>query len=113
MRLCQLKIANYKGFRSTDWLRFGPSFNVVVGQNNAGKTALLETLRLRRCEPKPYRGLSTQRPIPLVQDYTFESELSISGAELALMLLRSGSVINIPTERGDIVEQKAFLQRLL
>ncbi|MFM9975451.1 MAG: AAA family ATPase, partial [Beijerinckiaceae bacterium] len=41
MYIKRLKIKNYKGFNESDWIEFGPGFNVIVGQNNSGKSALL------------------------------------------------------------------------
>jgi predicted ATPase len=51
---CQIK--NYKGFRESEQINFTPGFNVVVGQNNAGKTALVEALSLQ-FENNPHRSL--------------------------------------------------------
>lgn len=42
---CQIK--NYKGFWDSEQINLTPGFNVVVGQNNAGKTALTEALSLQ------------------------------------------------------------------
>lgn len=42
---CQIK--NYKGFRESEQINFVPGFNVIVGPNNAGKTALTEALSLQ------------------------------------------------------------------
>ncbi len=51
---CQIR--NYKGFRESGQISFSPGFNVVVGQNNAGKTALTEALSLQ-FQNKPHRSL--------------------------------------------------------
>jgi ABC-type branched-subunit amino acid transport system ATPase component len=55
---CQIK--NYKGFRESGQIHFTPGFNVVVGQNNAGKTALTEALSLQ-FQNNPHRSLE-KRP---------------------------------------------------
>ena len=44
MWLQTARIYNYKSFRDSGEIAFRPGFNVVVGQNNAGKTALIEAL---------------------------------------------------------------------
>jgi AAA15 family ATPase/GTPase len=41
-----IRISNYKSFYSPTTIRFAPGINLVVGVNNAGKTALLEALTL-------------------------------------------------------------------
>ncbi len=46
MYLSSFRIENYKSFRTTDVISLTPGFNVIVGQNNAGKTALVEALSL-------------------------------------------------------------------
>lgn len=44
MRIAAFSVTNYKSFRQTERMALGPGFNVVVGQNNAGKSALVEAL---------------------------------------------------------------------
>jgi predicted ATPase len=58
MRISKLTVRNYKSFYDAAELVFRPGFNVITGQNNSGKTALLETLSLRfPCVP--HRSLRT------------------------------------------------------
>lgn len=111
MRLDRLKISNYKGFKETDWLHFNPGFNVVVGQNNAGKTALLECLRLRNCERRPYRGQEFPSSAPLNTASSFEADISVSGAELEMMVLRRATNLQIllPVEVSEQAQQQAFV----
>src|SRR5579859_4038055 len=58
MRINQIKVLNYKSFLNSDAIPFTSGFNVVVGQNNAGKTALLEALSLQFGD-KRHRSTST------------------------------------------------------
>lgn len=58
MYIKDLKIVNYKSFLAPRGLQFGPGFNVVVGQNNVGKTALVETLS-QHFRRKEHRSLET------------------------------------------------------
>src|SRR5579864_1564908 len=44
MYISKFKIRNYKSFVESPPLNLGLGFNVVCGQNSAGKTALLEAL---------------------------------------------------------------------
>jgi hypothetical protein len=46
MFISNCQITNYKSFRQTPDIPLRPGFNVVVGQNNAGKSAFLEVLTL-------------------------------------------------------------------
>jgi len=47
MFISSFQINSYKSFRSSGEIRFTPGFNIVVGRNNAGKTALMEALSLQ------------------------------------------------------------------
>ncbi len=47
MRIASFQIESYKSFRSTPEIPLTQGFNVIVGQNNVGKTALVEALSLR------------------------------------------------------------------
>ncbi|MBN2502311.1 MAG: AAA family ATPase [Anaerolineales bacterium] len=62
-----IKIHNYKCFHKPSEIPFSFGFNVIVGKNNAGKTALVEALSLgfnnrqhRSIKTVPYYGASTQ-----------------------------------------------------
>lgn len=58
MRFQTVQILNYKSFRDSGEINLDAGFNVIVGKNDAGKSALLEALSLRS-EPKPHLSLST------------------------------------------------------
>ncbi len=58
MHLSSFHITNYKSFRDSGEVRLRPGFNVVVGANNVGKTALVEALSLRSSH-KPHRSPET------------------------------------------------------
>ncbi|WP_446356510.1 AAA family ATPase [Coleofasciculus sp. A1-SPW-01] len=56
MFLAKFRLYNYKSFRDSGWLEFAPGINIIVGQNNSGKTALLEALTLN-FKNVPHRSL--------------------------------------------------------
>src|ERR1041385_1081374 len=88
MHIASFKIENYKSFRETPEVALTPGFNVVVGQNNVGKTALVEALSLRASHV-PHRSLKAL-PTPLTpvrQDSAFRIVFRLGGPEL-LELLR-------------------------
>ena len=58
MHLSKFRVTNYKSFRDSGEVRLEPGFNVIVGANNVGKTALAEALSLRSPD-KPHRSLET------------------------------------------------------
>ncbi|MGG6295283.1 AAA family ATPase [Leptolyngbya sp. AN02str] len=58
MYISKLQIYNYKSFYESEEVEFTPGFNIIVGQNNAGKTALVEALSLK-FDNKPHRSFKT------------------------------------------------------
>lgn len=58
MHISKFKLANYKSFYEPEELALSPGFNIIVGPNNVGKTALLEALSLR-FSSDPHRSLKT------------------------------------------------------
>jgi len=59
MHISHFQLFNYKSFRDSGALEFKPGINIIVGANNAGKTALLEALTLS-FETSPHRSIETQ-----------------------------------------------------
>ncbi len=112
MRIKRLKIHNYKSFRESDWITFGSGFNIIVGQNNSGKTALLETLRLRNCPSVPYLGLSIPKNIAPNPNSHLDIDLSVSGSDIKEMLSHFGSSILIPVQSKERNEIKDFINGL-
>lgn len=99
MHIHRLSIRNYKCFHRTGPMEFTPGINIITGQNNAGKTALLEVLTLS-FPSKPHRSLITApTPTALVEPTSSaQFTIRITGAELREMMLRPGPrpQINIP-----------------
>jgi hypothetical protein len=62
VHLSSFRVTNYKSFRDSETVRLETGFNVVVGANNVGKTALAEALSLEYSD-KPHRSLETV-PVP-------------------------------------------------
>ncbi len=87
MYLRKAKIENYKSFWKTKEVEFQPGFNVVVGQNNVGKTALLEILS-RNFTSIPHKTIETM-PTP----QTFSSS-TVSSSEI-LFELKKYELLNI------------------
>jgi predicted ATPase len=56
MRLNQVRVLNYKCYRDSGDVPIGETFTVIVGKNNSGKTAFLESLSTTTFKPKPHRS---------------------------------------------------------
>jgi recombinational DNA repair ATPase RecF len=58
MYISKFQVFNYKSYRESPEIEFKRGFNVITGQNNAGKTALLEALPLQ-FEANPHRTVAS------------------------------------------------------
>ncbi|MCA3717912.1 MAG: AAA family ATPase [Brevundimonas sp.] len=106
MQIESLQIENYKGFAQSPIVRFGPGFNVLVGQNNSGKSALLETLRLNGTRSVPHRSVEFEVGSPLPPNSTISATYVITGQELRKAIIRNGSAaVPIPVNRVDQVDE--------
>jgi ABC-type cobalamin/Fe3+-siderophores transport system ATPase subunit len=85
--ITQIRVLNYKSFHETPQLRLGSGFNIVVGANNAGKTALLKALSLT-FDNIPHRSLATtsRAGTPLNPLSRVEVSFEIPKAELFRLL---------------------------
>lgn len=60
MHISKFQLNNFKSYLASSEIELSPGFNIIVGQNNVGKTALLEALRLNFGGiAKPHRSLQT------------------------------------------------------
>lgn len=66
MYLTEFQLYSYKSYRDSGPIALRPGFNILTGQNNAGKTALLEGLGLQ-FQDRPHRSLETA-PTPSNQN---------------------------------------------
>src|SRR5436309_9611438 len=100
MYMASFKIENYKSFRSTPEIPLTPGFNVIVGQNNVGKTALVEALRLTFAQNQ-HRSLQTLpvRNTLVTGASTVTASLQLSREEVLHYLTRLG-IFYVPIEGG-------------
>lgn len=105
MQIEQLTIENYKSFRSAV-IDLAAGFNVIVGQNNSGKTALLEAFDLDHFISHPHRRLENGKPA-ILQPYSKVSGVVVlSGAEFKAALFQRGGIFQIPiNSREGVAEQ--------
>ena len=95
MKIESAKVSNYKSFREPTECNLSGGFNIVVGKNNVGKTALLEALSLQ-FQPKPHRGGHQQRGHPVDPISLVEVTFSVTGKELERELLRATPSFHFP-----------------
>src|SRR5262249_42351507 len=58
MHISKVQVTSFKSYHDSGEVEFKPGFNIVVGQNSAGKTALLEAMQLQSPE-NAHRSLKT------------------------------------------------------
>lgn len=104
MHISKFQLINYKSFRESDELILNPGMNLIVGQNNAGKTTLIEGLSLR-FSLKPHRtlGQSTESdsrtPVQSIARVTF----TLSHEELWSLLRKMKSGFMIPLPNHEVI----------
>lgn len=83
MRIKKFRIANHKSYLDSGELTFEPGINVIVGKNNAGKTALLQALTMTYV-PIPHRSLAVKplKSSVLNSDSRYWVEFALSGKSL-------------------------------
>jgi putative AbiEii toxin of type IV toxin-antitoxin system/AAA ATPase-like protein len=90
MYISRFQVGNYKSFHETASIELTPGFNIISGQNNAGKTALLEALALNYIG-KPHRSMKTLPARDVVPDQFSWARFSftLSTAEAKELMLAS------------------------
>ncbi len=113
MRLIKARIRGFQSFGDSGEMEFRDGINLIIGQNNAGKSALLRALRPDLPDDRhrtPERWQSYHLPAPEIA-LTIET----SGPEIRDWVLRSGTsqVFPITAEehRNATAFMKAFFER--
>jgi energy-coupling factor transporter ATP-binding protein EcfA2 len=108
MHIVKAQIKNYRSFLESPEIRFSPGFNVIVGQNNAGKTALAKALGLR-FNNDFHRSLITVPTSSTSLNGVSEVKLSfeLTQYEFVEILKSSFHVINIPAGGSEAAESQA------
>src|SRR5947209_3030482 len=78
MFVSKLRIHSYKSFKDSGEISFKQGINIIIGQNNSGKTALLEALSLQFTN-KPHKSLDKHLYAP---SSSVELTFTITPAEL-------------------------------
>lgn len=97
MYISKFQVRNFKSYRESTEIELRPGFNIVTGQNNAGKTGLLEALTLR-FKAKPHRSVRTM-PAPGTlpqEESTVRVTFVLSGEELLRSLQSMRSTYPFP-----------------
>ncbi|PZQ63876.1 MAG: hypothetical protein DI570_07575 [Phenylobacterium zucineum] len=96
MKFEAIRIQNYKGFDDSGLVYLHPNWNVVVGQNNAGKTAFIEGLRLSDNLDKPHKDQRFPADHVWPSQSFFTAKLAVERAWLRTQWLRIGGEFALP-----------------
>ena len=77
MYISRFQIGNYKSFRDPGPLELTQGFNIISGQNNSGKTALLEAVGLNFVG-NPHRSIKTVPARDTTPDQVSRAEVSFT-----------------------------------
>jgi hypothetical protein len=80
MRLIRMRVTNFSSFKDTCWIEFFPGINLIVGQNNAGKTAFMHVFD-QILEDNRHRNTAEYRQERLAAP-SIEFDLDVSGHEV-------------------------------
>jgi hypothetical protein len=92
-----IRISNYKSFDDSGVIVFGDRMNLVIGQNNSGKSSLLECFDRQRFSNKPHRD-QTQCAGELLNGMPLiEMGFSCSGSELHRIMMDTNANVRLKT----------------
>jgi hypothetical protein len=98
LHIRDLSIKNYKSYLESPAIHFEPGFNVVVGENNVGKTALAEALSLSFSN-NPHRSTKTVPQVGIAPPSTSSVVVSVTLTSEDLQLIWSEPQFMVPLRR--------------
>jgi AAA domain, putative AbiEii toxin, Type IV TA system/AAA ATPase domain len=101
MLIDNFRIINYKSYRDSGTIPLVSGFNVFVGKNNSGKTALLEALSLSSLTHKPHRHSGIPRGYPLSPHSRLELRATLTPDDLRRAFFDNNGVL-FPIQQADV-----------
>lgn len=98
MWIRRIRLRNYSSFDDSDWIDLSRGLNVVIGQNNSGKSALLAAVS-SILPDKPHRNLERFLPADLGRP-SVEIEAQTTTGEIRRRLSASGIAMDISVGRA-------------
>ena len=110
MRVTRLRVENFVSYKDTDWIELAAGINIIVGQNDAGKSALLRALEfpmpdIRHLSAEQYRSEQLLAP-------KIEFDIAVAGTELEEAILQRKGHIQWPIQSVGAVAPNAMLEWL-
>jgi energy-coupling factor transporter ATP-binding protein EcfA2 len=99
MTITSFSVRGYKSIRETGDIPLAPGMNIIVGRNNAGKTALLETIGLRLVGGSVHRTPHTHKNAGAADlgESTAELHFDLPPDAVRALLRRAPSIVSVAT----------------
>jgi hypothetical protein len=110
MYISSFQVSNYKSFLESPEVQFAPGFNVIVGENNVGKTALIEAMSLRALH-QPHLSVTTMpTPVSPLRRTDWQAQVSFTfDREQLFSALASLEELALPLVEGNGADDEAAL----
>src|SRR5258706_13690433 len=95
MRIETFRIQNFKSYLDSGVHALADHMNLVVGQNNVGKTAMLQAISTR-FPGIPHKDSTMRREQAIPQESSVAIQFCASGQELSDALGQSGAQVVMP-----------------
>ena len=112
MNIHSVRVNNYKSFEIGEEIVLGSGFNVIIGQNNVGKSALLDAVSPRTIVSNPHRRKGKSELHQVDADSVLSLLISIDGNEFRDACFGIQN-ITIPVPGRVLVEPDDYLNFLL
>tara|TARA_R110000787_G_scaffold117002_9_gene227492 strand:- start:3997 stop:4524 length:528 start_codon:yes stop_codon:yes gene_type:complete len=114
MYIKSFRVRNYKSFEDSGHHTLTPGFNVILGQNNSGKTALIEALNHFPHGAKPHNNSNFRRTSPREKRSFLNIEFEASPDELHNALIAAnGCWFPIPRAVANASKAPEFVKNYL
>jgi predicted ATPase len=90
VKVSRIRLQNYKSYRDSGDIELAPDFTVVVGKNNSGKSALLQSLRFKDAGAKPHRSPLVGREVVLDPMPKFDAQVVLEWPEIETIAGQAG-----------------------
>lgn len=111
MHIAAITVNNYKSFDTGERVELGDGFNVVLGQNNVGKSALLEAINFPTVNSAPHRKRNRSHSYQLSPDSRFEIDICVSGSEIQDSIIANAGLM-IPFPIPEMSDPDSYISAL-
>lgn len=94
MKISSVRVVSYASFRDSGRIDLSPKINVIVGENNSGKSALLSAMR-PQLSNKPHRSPDRYLPAQL-ENSRVELDITVSTSEIRRRMAATNQPLLFP-----------------